>query len=144
MIIAEPPMPSPIGSFVLDTHVLVWWTSEPSRLTPTLKAILEKVSPEHPLFVPDICLWEIATLVSLGRLRPTVPLNDWLERATAAPLVRIAAITPKIASEVAALPADFHRDPGDRLIVATARVLGYPLLTLDQRIRDSGLVQTFG
>lgn len=131
-------------SFVADTHVLVWWTSEPARLTPPLRQSLATVSAESPLFVPDICLWEIATLVSLGRLRPAMPLGAWLERATAPPLVRVVPINPAIAAEVAALPDTFHRDPGDRLIVATARVLSLPLLTLDQRIRESRLVATIG
>ena len=127
-------------SFVADTHVLVWWTSDPTRLTPGLKAALGTVAPESPLYVPDICLWEVATLVSLGRLRPTIPLDQWLARAAAPPLVRVVPIGPAIAAEVATLPDSFHRDPGDRLIVSTARVLGMPLLTLDSRIRDSGLV----
>ena len=45
------------------------------------------------------------------------------------------------ATEVAALPDTFHRDPGDRLIVATARVLNLPLLSIDRRICDSGFVR---
>lgn len=127
-------------SYVADTHVLVWWTSEPTRLTSRMQDALTTVSAERPLHVPDICLWEISTLVSLGRLRPTIPLRDWLARASAAPLVRVVPIDAAIAAEVAALPDSFHRDPADRLIVATARTLGLPLLTLDSRIRSSGLV----
>jgi PIN domain nuclease of toxin-antitoxin system len=45
-----------------------------------------------------------------------------------------------VAAEVAGLPDSFHRDPADRIIVSTARVLGATLLTRDQRIQDSGLV----
>lgn len=131
-------------SYVADTHVVVWWTSEPGRLTPPMASALATVSAAAPLFIPDICLWEIATLVSLGRLRPTIPLREWLAKATAAPLARIVPIDPVIASEAAALPDSFHRDPADRLIVSTARVLGLPLLTLDGRIRASGLVQVVG
>lgn len=131
-------------TYVCDTHVLVWWTSDPSRLTPALRKALRSVEAESPLHVPDICLWEIATLVSLGRLRPRIPLREWLERATAPPLVRVVPIGPAVAAEVAALPATFHRDPGDRVIVSTARVLRMPLLTLDARIRDSGLVAVVG
>lgn len=127
-------------SAVLDTHVLVWWTSEPGRLTEPMRRVLDAAAPGSPVFVPDICLWEIATLVSLGRLRPAIPLVAWLERATAAPLAQVVPISPAIAAEVAALPDTFHRDPADRIIVATARVLGLPLLSFDGRIRDSGLV----
>jgi PIN domain nuclease of toxin-antitoxin system len=127
-------------SIVLDTHVLVWWVSDPGRLSPALLSHLKAASAEAPLLVPDICLWEIATLVSLGRLRLTLPLSVWLARATAPPLVEVVPISAEIAAEVAALPDSFHRDPGDRLIVATARVMGLPLATVDGRIRSSGLV----
>ncbi len=128
-------------SVVLDTHVLVWWTSEPDRLTPRMREKLASCGPQAPVQVPDIVLWEVAMLVSLGRLRLARPLRDWLEAATAPPLVACVPINAAIAAEVAALPATFHRDPADRLIVATARVLGLPLLTMDARIRDSGVVE---
>jgi PIN domain nuclease of toxin-antitoxin system len=44
-------------------------------------------------------------------------------------------LTPQIAVDSAHLPPPFHRDPADQVIVATARVLGCPLVTLDGRIR---------
>ncbi len=53
-----------------------------------------------------------------------------------------APITPAVAGEVAALPSTFHGDPADRLIVATARVMGATLLTVDGRIVDAKLVPT--
>jgi PIN domain nuclease of toxin-antitoxin system len=91
------------------------------------------------VWVSDITLWEVATLYNLGRIELDLPLRDWLERATAPPLVRRLAITPAVAAEVAALPDTFHRDPADRIIVATARVTGATILTRDDRMRDSGL-----
>ena len=127
-------------SAVLDTHVLVWWVSRPDRLTKPIQTAIDRA--DGPLVVPDIVLWEVATLVSLGRLTLTMPVSEWLARATAKPLAQIQPITPAIAAEVAGLPDSFHRDPADRLIVSTARVLDLPLLTLDERIRASGLVRT--
>jgi len=124
---------------LLDTHILLHWISATVPLLDEHRAIIESASSEEPLWVSDITLWEIATLESLGRIELDLPLRDWLERATAPPLVRRAHITPTVAAEVAALPDRFHRDPGDRIIVATARVLGATLLTRDDRIRKSGL-----
>jgi PIN domain nuclease of toxin-antitoxin system len=68
------------------------------------------------------------------------PLREWLEQATALPLVRRVEISPAVAAEVAALPATFQRDPADRIIVATARVLGAKLVTSDRAIIASKLV----
>jgi PIN domain nuclease of toxin-antitoxin system len=94
------------------------------------------------LFVSDISLWEVATLVELKRIRLSMGVATWLQRATAAPLVERVGISPEIAAEVANLPATFHRDPADRLLVATARALGVTLITEDTRIIDAALCAT--
>lgn len=104
--------------------------------------MFQSASEEAPLWVSDITLWEIATLVQLNRLRLRLPLHDWLERAVSPPLVRRIGISPAVAAEVAALPDSFHRDPADRIIVASARTFGATLLTQDRRIVQSGLVPT--
>jgi PIN domain nuclease of toxin-antitoxin system len=108
------------------------------------KRAISAAGPDNPLLVSDISLWEIATLHELGRIRIALPLREWLERATAPPLVRLVGISPAIAAELASLPPEFHRDPADRIIVSTARVLGATLLTRDRRIIDSQLVPTLG
>ena len=127
---------------LLDTHVLLWWIAGDSRLTRAQRRILAAASSDAPLLVADISLWEVATLVDLGRVELDLPVRDWLEKATALPLVRRVSVTPAIAAETMSLPAGFHRDPADRLIVATARVLGARLLTSDRRIIESRAVPT--
>ncbi len=62
-------------------------------------------------------------LVERGRLAFTLPLEDWLGAAADPGSVRVLPVTPDIAAEAAALPPHFHRDPADRLMVATSRVL---------------------
>ena len=128
--------------FILDTHVLIYWLFDDPHLSSAQRDAVTAASANAPLWVADISLWEIATLVSLDRLRLEKPLRDWLEAAVAPPLVRRVGITPTIAAEVAQLPDSFTRDPGDRIIVAAARTLGATLLTQDERIINSGLVTT--
>src|SRR4051794_33005812 len=127
---------------LLDTHILLWWFDSISRLSPQQEEILRGATEEEPLWVSDISLWEIATLSSLRRIELSLPLREWLEQATAPPLVQRLPITPAVAAEVAALPDSFHRDPADRIIVASARVLGATLLTRDSRIIESAVVPT--
>lgn len=127
---------------LLDTHILLWWFETNNKLSASQKKILDNAQAIEPLLVSDISLWEIATLYELGRIRLVLPLREWLERATAPPLVHRCPISPAIAAEVASLPATFHRDPGDRIIVSTARMLGATLLTCDDRIIRSGIVPT--
>jgi PIN domain nuclease of toxin-antitoxin system len=97
-----------------------------------------------PILVSDISLWEIATLVQLRRIKLTLPLREWLDLATCPPRVERTPISPAVAAEVANLPAHFHRDPADRIIVATARVLKATLLTSDERIIAAKVVPTIG
>ena len=127
-------------SFLLDTHVLLWWFDAHPRLPASYERLIRDPNPEDPFWVSDISLWEIAMLVQLGRIRLRMPLREWLEAATAPPLVRRIGISPAVAAEVAALPDTFHRDPADRILVATARVLGATLLTQDRRIIDAEIV----
>ncbi|MDE0104774.1 MAG: type II toxin-antitoxin system VapC family toxin [Bryobacterales bacterium] len=127
---------------LLDTHVLIWWLNGSDRLSPAQREIIGQANAEAPLLVSDISLWEVATLHSLGRIHVTTPLRTWLEKAVAPPLVRRHGISPAIAAELATLPDSFHRDPADRILVATARVLGATLLTRDRRIIGAGLVGT--
>ncbi len=127
---------------LLDTHILLYWFTAAPRLSPAQESLIQSASPAEPLWVSDISLWEIATLFSLGRIRLYLPLRDWLEAATAPPLVQRLGISPAVATAVADLPDSFHRDPGDRIIVASAQVLGATLLTHDQRIIDAAVVPT--
>jgi len=127
-------------TFLADTHVLIWWVSERHRLSRGQQRALSEVTPERPLLVSDVSLWEIAMLAQKGRISLALPLREWLERAVAPPLVQRCGVTPAIAAEVAALPEIFHGDPADRIIVATARIHGTTLLTADQRIIAADLV----
>ncbi len=127
---------------LLDTHVLIGWLTDSARLSRAQREVVASAKASSPLLVSDISLWEVATLHSLGRIRLSLPLRDWLEAATAPPLVRLQGISPAIAAELAGFPDSFHRDPADRILVATARVLGATLLTQDRRIVEAGLVDT--
>ena len=127
---------------LLDTHILIRWLSDRSQLSSRQSQVIETADADSPLLVSDISLWEVATLHNLGRIRLSIPLREWLEKAVAPPLVRRLGISPAIAAEMAALPDWFHRDPADRILVATARTLGATLLTQDRRIVDSALAET--
>ncbi len=127
---------------LLDTHILLWWLEDQKRLSRQQLEVVSAASADSPLQVADISLWEIATLHNSVRIELTIPLREWLEDAVAPPLVRTRVISPAIAAELNALPDSFHRDPADRVLVATARIHGATLLTNDRRITDAQLVKT--
>lgn len=70
-----------------------------------------------------------------------LPVGDWLDQALAYPGIRLLELTPRIAVEATQLPGSFHRDPADQIIVATSRIYAWPLMTLDNRIRNYAHVQ---
>lgn len=127
---------------LLDTHVLLYWLARDTRLSDKQREAVERASPDDPIWVSDISLWEIATLAALGRIALQIPVRDFLESAVAPPLVRRVGISPAVAAEVAQLPETFYRDPADRVIVASARAIGATLLTQDERLIAAGLVPT--
>jgi PIN domain nuclease of toxin-antitoxin system len=118
------------------------WFAQHDGLSQRQRRIINSADAGDPLLISDISLWEVATLHELGRIRLRRPLRDWLEQLAALAQVERTGISPAIAAEVAALPPTFHRDPADRIIVASARVHGARLLTRDNRIIASRLIPT--
>jgi PIN domain nuclease of toxin-antitoxin system len=126
---------------LLDTHAWIWWVDQDPRLGPRILDALDSLPVDRRPLVAGISLWEVAMLVERARLTFDVPLRDWLDAAAHPRSVQVVPVSPQIAAEVAALPSSFHRDPADRLIVATSRALGVPMLTHDTVIARSGLVR---
>jgi PIN domain nuclease of toxin-antitoxin system len=125
---------------LLDTHAWIWYAGDPSRLDRAELVALDGLDFEDRPLLSDFSLWEIATLVSLGRLTLDRPLDRWLLLAARPVAVRIVPVSVAVAVELEGIPDTFHRDPADRVIVATARALSRPVLTRDRKIIDSGLV----
>lgn len=126
---------------LLDTGVLIFDALTPDRLSAAARAALERGEAAGTLACADISLWEIAMLVSKGRLDPGTDSAAFCRLALDARGVRVLGITPEIA--MASTRIDLpHGDPADRLIAATAAVHGAELVTIDERLRDSQEVTT--
>ena len=126
---------------VLDTHIWVWWVHGDARLGEKQVKWLEENEADG-LGISAISCWEVAKLVEYGRLVLPCPVADWFAQALAYPGIRLLELSPHIALESTQLPAGFHRDPADQIIVATARVYDCPLLTVDSKILAYPDVQT--
>jgi PIN domain nuclease of toxin-antitoxin system len=118
---------------VLDTHIWIWWvTGSPDLAERHIEAIA--ASESTGIGVSAISCWEVAKLVELGRLTLNLDVGEWLRLALAYPGVRLLELSAEIAVGSTRLPAGFHRDPSDQIIVATARHLDAVLLTADAKI----------
>ncbi len=125
---------------VLDTHIWVWWTQDDPLLPSAYKQHIN-AHLTGGIGVSIISCWEIALLDAHGKIALPAPIESWLNTSLKARHVHLLDLSPKIVIEANHLPGNFHRDPADRLIVATARILGYPLVTVDAKIRSYPHVQ---
>lgn len=118
---------------LLDTHVWIWWINESSMGSKDMLRIIQEHRGDG-LGVSIISCWEVAKLVERGRLELTIPVERWIEQALAYPGVELLELTPRIVVESTQLPGEFHRDPADQMLVATARVYDIPVLTADSKL----------
>ena len=126
---------------ILDTHIWVWWVQGDQRLTAQHKELIQ-THQNSGLGVSLYSCWEVAKLVEYSRLDLPCELEEWFELALAYPGIQCLEITLPIIIASTRLTG-FHKDPADQIIVATAKVLDLPLLTVDQKILSYGDVRTF-
>jgi PIN domain nuclease of toxin-antitoxin system len=119
---------------VLDTHIWIWWVHDDPHLTEKQKELIRN-NEEQGLGVSVISCWEVAKLVEYNRLTLPCSVSEWLDKALAYPGIRLLNLTPRIAVGSTELPGEFHKDPADQIIVATARVYDCELLTADDKIQ---------
>lgn len=117
---------------LLDTHVWVWWVHG-VRLSEEQLGQIDR-SAEKGLGVSIISCWEVAKLVEKGRLTLQRPIGSWFEQALTYPGVQLLGLSVPVVLDATSLPGDFHSDPADQLIVATARIHGCQLATSDGKI----------
>ena len=126
---------------MLDTHIWVWWVASVDKLS-TRQVEIIRANESDVIGISAISCWEIAKLVALGRLELALPLENWMEAALQYPGVTLLPLTAPIAIASTRLPGEFHNDPADQIIVATARVHDCSLLTRDSKILRYSQVNT--
>lgn len=127
----------------LDTHALIWWLSDKSQLSTRARRIIDKEGQTGDgLTVSSISIWEISMLVSKGRLVLRVSLEDWIAHVEKVDAIQFVAVNNRIALRATQLPEPLHKDPADRMIIATAKELACPLVTADQKIRNYPHIET--
>lgn len=119
---------------LLDTHVLIWLSEGSGKLGYRSKELADDALSAEELAVSAISFWEVAMLRRAGRIELNQPVDAWRTRLLDTGLVEIG-IDGETAVTAAEL-GNFHEDPADRIIVATASRLSATLVTADGRIRD--------
>ncbi|MFM8952831.1 MAG: type II toxin-antitoxin system VapC family toxin [Planctomycetaceae bacterium] len=127
-------------SLLLDTHVWIWTQENSDAIGAKARSLLETTSDD--LCVSSISSLEIARLVAGGMLELKGSLDRWVRMAIDSLEARSIDVDHRIAIEAYKLPGRFHKDPADRMLVATARVHELRLVTADERILAYKSVRT--
>ena len=122
---------------LLDTCALIWMSSK-APVSPKAQRIISQANAKGMLYLSPVSAWEIGLLARRNKILLNSPVEAYIRHVFSRPGVRIATLTPEIAVRSSFLPGDFHDDPGDRLLITTAVVMGLQFITRDQRILDYG------
>lgn len=122
---------------LLDTHVWLWWLLGSEALPQQERKELNRLASRGALRIAAVSLWEAQMLHAKARLRLDRSFDSWIREASAVDVVQILPLDVEVVIALDGLPASFHGDPADRLIVSTARAHKTPLATHDVAIRRS-------
>ena len=120
---------------LLDTHVWLWWNTEPERLAAIVRRQI--ADPSNEVFVSAASVWEMAIKRRLGKLPLPEPVAAYVARRFVSDNIRALSVSVDHAAAVEALEL-LHRDPFDRLLIVQARHEGLRLLTSDDLVLAYG------
>ncbi len=127
--------------YLIDTCVWLRLVDSPETLSPEARDILSDAN-QYPVGLATISIWEVARKESLGKLSLSQSSKEWLRDASHLSGIELIDLTDSIAWESCHLPGDFHRDPADQIIVASARCHNLILITTDGKIIEYPNVKT--
>jgi PIN domain nuclease of toxin-antitoxin system len=124
---------------LLDTHIVLWLDNGDERLRPSTLGLIEDYWHQGgTILISAVTAWEIAQLVNFGRIDLDLSAEAWVERFVERPGIRAVPLSHHAASRAYRFNELEHRDPADRLMIATAIELACPFMTYDARILRFG------
>ncbi len=114
---------------LLDTPSLIWWINHQPELSPRALGAIEAERPDGTILLSAVAAWEVAHWATQNRLALRMDPAAWLAHITALPNVRLVPIDQTLAIQAAQLPEPAPQSLALRLLAATARQFGCPLLT---------------
>jgi len=119
---------------LLDTHIWLWMMNGDVTLSSQSRKLIDAASENQTLFVSVISIWEIAMLESKSKILLESSCHSWIKTSLSMPGIELISLTPDIAIESCNLPGQFHGDPADRILAATAKIENLHLVTRDKKL----------
>lgn len=123
---------------LLDTHIWLWWLLGDGNLSTKERKVLDQKALNGELAISWVSVWETEMLERKGRITLKPGFPEWISSALATGAATLLIADIDVVTAQRKLPESFHADPADRLIAATSILSGYPLVTHDSRIANSG------
>jgi PIN domain nuclease of toxin-antitoxin system len=120
-------------NLLLDTHVFIWWDSEPDKLSQRALSLCE--NPESKIFFSVTSLWEIQIKSQLGKIKLAKPIRELIEDQCEVNTITLLTIQSSHVFELDGLPP-VHKDPFDRMLIAQARSENLRFVTHDAVLAD--------
>lgn len=123
------------GAALIDTHVWLWYLDGVAeRMSPEAVDLLRRSAKGEGLLVSDISVWELGMKAAKGQLELSPSPAGWVAAASRRPGFGFLPLDRSILLASTSLPGEVHGDPADRILMASASLTGYPLVTADFRI----------
>jgi len=123
---------------LLDTHVWLWHISGEETLSHRIINLIDTAASRHELFISAISVWEIAMLANKRKIVLNTSCLSWINASLSLPGITLIPLSPEIAVESCQLPDNFHGDPADRILAATAKIENLTLITRDKKLLAYG------
>ncbi|GJQ57269.1 MAG: twitching motility protein PilT [Candidatus Scalindua sp.] len=120
---------------LLDTHIWIWYLTKDTKLKERTYKLINLFNQNNEAYISSISIWEICKLHEKGKIKFSLPLRTWLNAALTKGIL-IQELSTDIYLDSCSLPGNFHGDPADQMIVATARTLNFKLVTYDKNISN--------
>lgn len=130
-----------MSALIVDTHIIIWDQLDPGKLSAKAKKAIDIADKQHEIIVCEISLWEIAIFMKKKRLVIDMTYLEFMDQVLHSRNYFLQGISPEIANLASEVSIN-TKDPADKLIVATSIILGLPLVSYDQFMRQSIEIRT--
>ena len=127
---------------LMDTCAIIWDALEPGKLSKNALNAINKADESNALIISDISIWEISMLIKKKRIEVDTTAANFINLFLQSRNISVQSISPEIAELSVNFGSDINADPADRIIAATSIILNTQLVTADQNLIDSQMINT--
>jgi PIN domain nuclease of toxin-antitoxin system len=127
---------------LMDTCTIIWDALEPTKLTKNATDAINKADEHNSLIISDISIWEISMLIKKKRLEVNTTAANFINLFLQSRNISVRSISPEIAELSVNFSSEINNDPADRIIAATSVIQNAQLVTADQNLRESEMLDT--